>query len=182
VIGEFRNRVRLYEVLDRRLAQRTRFFGAAAVTNAALADLFGQRGSGLLVGRRARDYLCALGKSLERMNMDLAERILTGEICSLHLDYELVATEQTAVEVGLSQLRRMDDTGYSRTVVQMDRLLAFVKLKNSPANRYSTGATFARVLRLVSNERGHVGTFADQGYRECVGRGLISELRASSVR
>ncbi|HEX4023693.1 MAG TPA: hypothetical protein VHX52_03170 [Steroidobacteraceae bacterium] len=54
MLAAFAGRVRLYTELDRQLAAHTRFVGAAALTNAALAALLSRARPRLRIGGHGR--------------------------------------------------------------------------------------------------------------------------------
>jgi hypothetical protein len=178
---EFDQRARLYASLDRRLASHTRFFGAAAVTNALLADLF-SRPAGRICMAAAFVVLVNLGRHLQKLNMARAHDISNGAVDGADLDSAMVSMEQSEVQAQLARLRSGDPRAYARTVSQMDRMLNLAALRANPAMLCLGGATYAGVLRVVGAELGRAVSFAHQHDRECIGRTLITRLRTARRR
>jgi hypothetical protein len=181
LVGEFRSRARLYAVWDRRLWKCTRFFGAAAVTNTALVELFSRYGVDFFVSRFTSEFLASVGCLLERMNMELAGRIAAGAIEADNLDDQLIASEQSAVQNCLAHLHSIDGAGYANTVVEIDRVLTFARCAGSPRKWFSGRAAYARVLQHVADQLGRSASFALQNDRETIGRMLVRHLRGSAL-
>jgi hypothetical protein len=177
VVEEFRSRARLYAAWDRRLSKRTRFFGAAAVTNTGLAELFSRFGVHLFVSRFTSEFLAAVGYLLERMNMEWARRISAGAIEADDLDERIIAAEQTAVQDCLTRLYYVDSAGYANTVVEIDRVLTFAGWADSPGKPSSGLTAYVTVLQHAADHLGRSASFAVQNDRETIGRMLVRYLR-----
>src|SRR6185437_7667230 len=102
----FRRRALCYEHWDHCLASKTRFFGAASVTNRVLGHLVS------LSVVRPRIEACApwlsmLGVLLEGTNSALARAVTRGDLAGANLDYQIVSIEQSHVEERLRFARSM---------------------------------------------------------------------------
>jgi hypothetical protein len=194
VLPEFRFRVRLYSEWDRRLAPQTRFFGAAALINVALADLCTHRAAALLLSRSTMDFLSKTGRSLESLNVTLADRIHSRAIRADDLDHFMVLTEQDTVERALQALRATDASRFSTVVTQINRLLQLTKrLRFGQTKRQTTpllssnslfcgrakagSYPYAPILASVSDELRRPVDFASKEDRVRLGRRLITHLR-----
>jgi hypothetical protein len=181
IVGEFRSRARLYAAWDRRLSKRTRFFGAAALTNTALAELFSRFGVQLFVSRFTSEFLASVGYLLERMNMEWARGISAGAIEADDLDQQIIAAEQTAVQNCLTRLHCVDRAGYANTVVEIDRVLTLAGCAGSPGKPFSGLTAYATVLQHVADQLGRSASFAVQNDRETIGRMLVRYLRGIAI-
>jgi len=186
VLREFRFRVQLYSQWDRKLASQTRFFGAAALINTALADLCTHPIAALLLSRSTMDFLSKTGRSLESLNVTLADRIHNSAIRADDLDHFMVLTEQNIVERALQSVRATDATRFSTVVTQINRLLQLTKhLGCSQSIRTGTllrdrgvpQYAYAPVLASVSHELRRPVDFASKEDRIRLGRQLINHLR-----
>jgi hypothetical protein len=180
VLDDFRHRARLYANWDARLAAKTRFFGAAAVTNAALVELFSVRGERICLSGRTSEFLSKVGRALEIANIEMGHRIMGAIRVQGDLDAEMVAAEQARVEQMLRLLECADPPGYAATVAQMNRLLSFLSSTVAVPKWFSNGATYGRVLRIVTEHLARSPTFARQSDRERIGQTLIRQLRGGS--
>jgi hypothetical protein len=106
-VRSFQTRAALYGRLDTHLRQKTRFFGAAAMTNRVLTCLASVR-AGLLCSQATCAWLCSIGGGLEARNIRLAEQISRRQFADPRLDQELVSLEQTIVEDALAVARGID--------------------------------------------------------------------------
>jgi hypothetical protein len=171
VLREFHFRVHLYSEWDRRLAARTRFFGAAALINIALADLCGHRAAPLLLSLPTREFLSQTGRRLESLNVGLAARIHSSEIRAADLDAFMVITEQEAVERELRSIRDTDGARFDTLVTQLNRVLHLT------GQWFCLGrCSYAGTLASISELRRPVD-FASKEDRIHIGRRLISHLR-----
>jgi hypothetical protein len=186
VLREFRFRVQLYSQWDRKLATQTRFFGAAALINTALADLCTHPIAALLLCRSTMDFLSKTGRSLESLNVTLADRIHNSAIRSDDLDHFMVLTEQNIVERALQSVRATDATRFSTVVTQINRLLQLTKHLGCGQSiragtlRQDRGIpqyAYAPVLASVSYELRRPVDFASKEDRIRLGRQLINHLR-----
>jgi hypothetical protein len=181
IVSDFHARVCLYAYWDRVLSRRTRFFGAAAVTNAALIELFSRIGVNLLVSRFTREFLASVGGVLERMNVEWARRIATGSMQVENLDNRMIVAEQAVVQDCLARLHYIDCAAYAGTVVEIDRVLAWARCGGSPARWLCARTAYATVLQHVADELGRSASFAVQNDREAIGRMLIRHLRGAEL-
>jgi len=163
-----------------RLAARTRFFGAAAVTNAALVELFSIRGERICLSGRTSGFLSKVGTALELANLEMGHRIMGAIRVQEDLDAEMVAAEQARVEQMLRLLECADPSAYAVTVAQMNRLLSLVSSTAALPKWFSNGATYAWVLRNVGDHLRRPLSFACQSDRERIGQTLIRRLREGS--
>ena len=182
LLTDLRRRIYLYSLWDERLWMRTRFFGAAAVTNAALWELFSKAAGRVWLKGPALRSLTTLGCILERLNIHTASRIEADAIQGADLDEVLVATEQAAVESMLRRLKSTDSTGHAVTLSEMNRLLAFSGSASagsvlSFARLFSSGLAYHVVLARVEQQLCRPPSFALQSDRERIGLTLIRLLR-----
>jgi hypothetical protein len=179
-VSDFARRARLYRALDRRLAARTRFFGAAALTNQALAELFSRPAGRLCVSAATFDFLARLGHYLESINTGQAVSMQDAAGHGETLDQAMVSLEQSEVQAHLERLQRSDPGAHETTVLQLNRLLTTATLRAVPPSLFPSAANYAQVLRAVGAELGHTVSFARQKDRECIGQTLIRRLRTLS--
>jgi hypothetical protein len=95
--ADFRRRALWYKDLDLELRHKTRFFGAAALTNRVLARLFEHFPKA--VSDASATSLRRLGAQLERFNGGLAESVRQSPRHGAALDRYLVQAEQSIVEI-----------------------------------------------------------------------------------
>jgi hypothetical protein len=176
VLLEFAARARLYADWDRKLRGRTRFFGAAAVTNAALVELCSLKGSQRLLGNAAGGLLSAVGRRLERLNTECAKRIERGSLRDRDLDRLLIVMEQTTVERVLQQNVQLAPNCNEQAVEQINRLLSWVERWAWLSGRWPNGCIYSDVLRQVRDELGRQPDFAVLGDRVGIGQALIRSL------
>jgi hypothetical protein len=172
VLREFRFRVHLYSEWDRRLASRTRFFGAAALVNAALGDLCAHRATPLLLSLPTREFLAETGRRLESLNVGLAARIHRFEIRVADLDAFMVITEQDAVERELQSVRDTDGARFDALVTQLNRVLHLTGQWFWPGR-----CAYAGTLASIRGGLRRPVDFASKEDRVHIGRRLISHLR-----
>ena len=146
LLDGFRYRVELYERWDLHLAHCTRFFGAAAATNALLAKLC--TGFRFGVSQVTLDFLACAGTELQDLNLELAHSITLGAPAAGPLDHSLIETEQCALELKLRSMARLDDDTHELIIRQIDRLLHCVDRNRPVCTRLPQSATlFACVAR-----------------------------------
>ena len=174
------NRIRLYWKWDRQVSHHTRFFGAAALTNILLAELFYGPAAMLLL-TRTRHFLQYAGSSLERLNMRAVQGLQSHRFCAPDLDARLVALEQAALERLLRGLEKTNPATYSLAVYQMDWLLARSGwLCRDPFAANPAACLYQEVLQQVRAEVGRPIRFALQSDRERIGRTLIGLLPSAA--
>ena len=144
--GQFAARARLYAALDARLHATTRFFGAAALTNAALVELCAVPWVGRALYGCAIDYFDVIGCRLESINRVLARLIEGGHIMGQNLDHSLVMFEQMEVERILCQ-RHLRCHLHHRALEQINRLLHL-------GQRWSSGLRYSPSIRILGQVLG----------------------------
>lgn len=173
--GRFRRRAQLYGALDARLYARTRFFGAACVTNRVLGHLT-SLGGALSDADLCAAWLLDLGASLETVNRSIAEAVHAGRLAGPALDEQIVSIEQSAVERSLQSAMEAQGSVYRGVVPALDAILNHQSwistLHFSSAVRW-----YRRVLAGVRHELQTPIEFARQFHREKIGMALIAALR-----
>jgi hypothetical protein len=164
----FRRRAALYAGLDARLRNKTRFFGAACLTNCVLAHLVTIDNSISSSGTCIR-WLWNLGALLETINLAAAEDLKAESEVGPALDEHLISKEQAAVEKSLQGAT-------ADFVLQMNRFLNHDRwlgaLHFSPEVRWYSG-----VLVNLREELASPLDFARQPHREAIGVSLTRALR-----
>jgi hypothetical protein len=133
------------------------------------------------------NFLSKTGRSLESLNVTLADRIHNSAIRADDLDHFMVRTEQNIVERALQSERATNAARFSTVVTQINRLLQLTKfldcgrskrqvtlLQDGNIPQYS----YAPVLASVSYELRRPVDFASKEDRIRLGRQLINHLRA----
>jgi hypothetical protein len=175
IATEFGSRALEYASLDKRLCAYTRFYGAAAMTNATLAELFALRLCRSWMSVITRDFLIHLGRHLHGLNSGLADRVGASALEHEDLDRAMIRIEQSNVHVQLDRLRRRGPGEYAATIAQINRLFAIGRLM--PTRLLLRGTPYGQVLRTAQGNLGRALNFAFQGDRECIGWTLIRVLR-----
>lgn len=169
----FADRVRLYAGLDEKLHLTTRFFGAAAVTNAALVELCSLPCLGRW--RLAIDYFGLIGTALEALNVKWARRIEEGEVAKGDLDSSLVTLEQLEVERLLRQHQSQDF--HHRALEQINWLLQWAHQLARPL-RYCPGIkVYRQTLAPLRARLGRPMDFALLDDRIAIGHALTRSIR-----
>jgi len=170
--AEFARRSVLYTRCDARLCGRTRFFAAAALVNAVLAQHFGMLPA--IRAPRSLGFLSAVGTALEPDNLILAREIsrrATGCI----LDQALVQAEQGRLQRYVRVHQRGHPQEWESIRSELNGLLngryAFLSHWCKGASRLSS------VLREVRGEVRKELDFADETHRIRIGLGLIEQIR-----
>ena len=176
----FSRRTQLYAGFDVSLAPHTRFFGAAAMTTAVLADLFTPIVGRVNTSTHTRIFLEQVSLHLEAVNVASADRIARGAAQQIDLDRELVRQEQCEVQLQLDRLRSTRRAAYDGVVYELDRLINPGSLHASLANFFINARHYRRILHCLGAELGRALSFAYQSDRESIGCGLIAELRRTS--
>jgi hypothetical protein len=179
-VETFAARAALYEDWDRRVFTRTRFFAAAAVTNAALVELCSRHVLARLLCAAGLDFLARLGGQLQSFNVAIAERIEHGRWHACP-DEALVMLEQAVVEKLLGDFASADERAHGSIIRQLDRLLYCL----GHARRYglsscgpNTGMLSCGV-RIARSGPGQCLSFASMRDRVAIGRALVCLLRSS---
>jgi hypothetical protein len=176
MLAEFRRRAWVYSHWDVRLSRQTRFFAAAAVTNAALAELFAWGRARLLLSNVAASFLSEVGLVLEQQNLRLARQMAGQPPAAPDLDRSIIRWEQNAVEVMLCRLRCFNAATHQHVIMQINRLLQPVRT-GCPARWFFPHAVqYAQVLRSACSELGRPTDFSIQTDRELIGLILIARL------
>lgn len=173
----FADRVRLYAGLDEKLHSTTRFFGAAAVTNAALVELCSLPCPGRW--RLAIDYFGLIGTALEAINVKWARRIEAGEVRKGDLDSSLVTLEQLEVERLLRQYQCQHF--HHRAVEQINWLLEWAHQLAGPLRHCPSIKVYRRVLADMRARLGRPADFASLEDRIGIGHALTRSIRASET-
>ena len=169
----FANRVRLYADLDERLRPTTRFFAAAAVTNAALVELCAL--PCLSRWRFAIGYFGLIGTALETLNVKWARRIEDGEVAKGNLDSSLVTLEQLEVERLLGQYRHQHC--HQRALDQINWLLQWAHSLARPLRHCPSIRLYRQVLGHTRVRLGRRVDFALLDDRIGIGHALTRSIR-----
>ena len=169
----FADRVRLYAGLDAKLHSRTRFFGAAALTNASLVELCSLPCLGRW--RFAVDYFGLIGTALEAVNVKWARRIEDGAVPAGDLDSSLVTLEQLEVERLLLQHQSQDP--HRRALEQINWLLQWVHPLTRPLRHCHSIRVFRQVLAQMRVSLGRPVDFASLHDRIGIGNTLTRSIR-----
>jgi hypothetical protein len=169
----FADRVKLYTALDEKLHLRTRFFGAAAVTNSALVELCSLPCP--RVWRCAIDYFGHIGSALEAMNVKWARCIEDGVLPKGNLDRTLVTLEQLEVERLLR--RHQSEPFHHRALDQINWLLQRAHSLARPLRHCPSIGTFRQVLGHMRARLGRPVDFALLDDRIGIGHALTRSLR-----
>jgi hypothetical protein len=169
---EFAARAVLYRDWDGELRARTRFFAAAALTNAALAEcctsLFVR-----LACRSALDFLCLLGERLLHLNLELARAVPYHEGALRERDDIWIKLEQLSVECLLRQLCRVNRPLAARIITQIDVLL-WCLAHRVGRNHYGPGAeALSMVISRLSYGHARRLSFGSLTDRIAIGSSLI---------
>jgi hypothetical protein len=178
---DFSRRAQLYACLDQSLAQRTRFFGAAALTNSVLAVLFSRGTLLLTVSSATGEFLRRLGSSLEDFNLERV-RLLEGAVSSGEsLDVAMVQSEQAQVQDRLTRLKLYSTSVHGAVITELDRILNSCRWLATCGSRCAGVAAYRSALPRVRAELGCAIHFEDRFHRECIGGTLIGQLRGAAV-
>jgi hypothetical protein len=172
----------VYESLDRSLAQHTRFFGAAALTNSVLAVLFSRQTRFVTVSSVTGQFLWRLGAHLEDFNLERVGLIRGAETAVESLDVAMVQSEQAQVQEQLNRLKLSSTSLHAVVVTELDRILNSSGWLGACGTRYAGMATYRSALRRVRAQLGCAINFGDRFHRECIGGTLIGELRCAATR
>jgi hypothetical protein len=176
-LHEFTARVRLYTHWDGILRDRTRFFRAAALTNAALVELCSLRCSRLLAGRRAMELLGAVGHKLERLNIQTAAHLQAGLLHGHDLDSSLIQLEQRTLQEMLARQAARAPLQNDLAIQQLNRLLLWAERCPWPSRLWPSGWMYRGVLRRVRTDLGRRPDFALLADRVAIGTALLATLR-----
>jgi hypothetical protein len=172
--AHFHRRAALYTQMDRRLWEKTRFFGAAAMTNKVLARLFEFHPT--LISIESGRLLQTLGAGLEQFNLRLAGAIRPGDQSGGVLDRRLVQAEQRLAQV---HWRGSCAVSADRKVVEgeLNDLLNDSHVLCQFARFWKESRDYSRVLAAVRLRMKVRLDFGNESHRVDIGCALIDHLR-----
>ena len=179
--GEFADRARRYGDLDARLANYTRFFAVASLTNAVLADLCSRRARCVWVSQTSIDALLVLGRILETINLHEVAEIVQNRSPSHSLDARLIEMEQGCVELVLESWARYGADRYSCLVAEVDALLRAASIGVLPLQGSPITRIYSQVLRSLTAANGRYPSFARRVDRVSIGHALVEQVRSLPV-
>ncbi|MEI9933182.1 MAG: RHS repeat-associated core domain-containing protein [Rhizomicrobium sp.] len=155
---------------------QTKFFAAASLTTAMLADTSGLGVAA--VPASTRNFLLNVSEHLERYNDQMAAGLENGSIrgSGAALDHQLVHNEQTIVQSMLNQLKTGDPQTYKTVVAKINELLNG-NLASVASHFTMVDNIYHSALSIVRSQIGRDIDFANQGDREAIGNELTRELR-----
>jgi hypothetical protein len=173
----FTARVELYREWDRAFHSRTRFFAAAALVNAALAELWPRCALTRLAYGSGLNFLAELGAHLQTFNAVLLRRVHEGPWKAPDLDTALVSLEQLAVERKLARLEQVDPRLHGRVTRQLDRFLYCLTRQIGMSGYGPCTVLLSRGLREIQLDSPRTLRFASLSDRVAVGTTLIRVMR-----
>ena len=174
----FLRRALLYIDCDRRLSVKTRFFGAAALTNLVLHEWSLCRIPPVTLRHCTCSFLSALGAALEPQNIRRSMHI-AGDAGGVALDRRLVREEQQLVEEFIARSASDSLQGCRLASRQMDSMLNAEGLCRFLVSTVPSAAIYCSVLRILRSSLGRRIRFGLQQDRECIGIALTGWLRSS---
>ena len=181
ILSDYCRRADLYFRLDQRFGAQTRFFGAASLTTAMLADLSIPLFGSIAASSATRMHMANISSHLEGMNLQFAKMLENGGLRGAHLDTELVHKEQTEVQSYLNSFNQNDPSGYTAFISEVNATLNPTGVAGFESNLYSSDRIYQAVLSTVRSSPGRNIDFANQRDREAVGNTLIDKLRSSGA-
>jgi hypothetical protein len=171
----FEQRRRIYSQLDAQLYSRTRFFAAAALTNAVLAQLF------RFLPRRSLSSVYRLlnegGAVLEAANVQFAHDLPRRSGSDRELDRFLVCSEQRRLQTFLDARVDNADCHWLSIRGELNRLLNGQHCA-SPGSRWlAQSREYGGILHNVRTRLGMPLDFAAESHRVHIGCGLIGHIR-----
>lgn len=191
----YRRRALSYRRLDVRLANRTRFFGAASFICESLAVMSSAVGS-LAAGGATRRFLASLSADLHAFNLHLAFCLEAGVSGASPLPAEgerradrgalakdavdpfdclMVRIEQARVQALLDEERRRDPDRHRRLTRRIDCLMRLAA--RAPA-QFKALNELGRIVCEVQTRIGRAPVFACRSDREAIGFGIVAGLRS----
>jgi hypothetical protein len=161
-----------YWRLDRQYRDRSRFLAAASLVSYVLGLV--ERYAFFVVGRAGVRLLSHIGASLNRLNLQLVDRLLAGG-APIDLDQRWVRLEQSAVQHILHARQADHPDRFAASMRGIDRLLAFAAWRLPIGS--SQALLVGDVVRTVARTHGGRLQFANQRHREHIGIGLIARIR-----
>jgi hypothetical protein len=181
MLTEFTGRIRLYQAWDRQLHAHTRFFGAAAHTNAALVQWCRMPRFIRATCDSGFEFLSTAGAYLETFNRKMAREIPRRPLQGVTLDDELVNIEQRSLEEFLVVHSKAHPARHRRVVAQLNRLLFWVgEISVSPLVSPSVHL-YQRTLSELRQRLGRHVDFARMDDRIGIGQALVSLTRATPL-
>jgi len=179
-------RADLYGNLDALVQSKTRFFAAASATSQDLADqaipVVGKVGT----SASTRDFLESTGQALQKVNVEMAGKILSGAIQGEgpKLDAQLVHKEQNEVQKQLDSFNKANPTGYNTAIKEINTLLnskdsgaAVLQALAGNLIPGNTDKAYSQVLDEARKTVGHKLDFSNQKDREAIGNALTNYIR-----
>lgn len=177
-------RAELYGNLDALVGSKTRFFAAASAATQEIADVALPGFPLAVTSAGTRSFLDATGEALEKVNLEAAGRILSGEMTGSPeaLDRAMVHKEQTEVQNQLNKLNQTDPTSYGTAIKEINTLIngnsALSKAMIFGGNVFfNTDKAYSSFLNGVRKSLGHDIDFANQKDREAAGNALVKHIR-----
>jgi hypothetical protein len=178
VPNHFTARVGLYSRLDQKLSARTRFFGAAALINAVLAEWCSMPYLGQWTSGAAVLLLSRAGAHLEHLNVMMAAQLESRERDG-DLDHCLVATEQTELQRLLQSHALTQRPRYLCAVRQINQLLSWAAAGRVPLRHRPSVELFGAVVSRLQHDLGRPVDFAMLDDRIGIGLALTQTLRGA---
>ena len=175
----FAARVELYSEWDRKLHSRTRFFGAAALVNAALAELWPRCALARVAYGPGLNFVASLGEHLQTFNVTVVRRIELGRWCAADWDTALVRLEQAAVEGRLARLERSDRRMHADITRQLDRFLYCLARRIGGASYGPCTSVLSGGLREIQLASARALRFTSLSDRVAIGIVLIRIMRGT---
>ena len=177
-------RAELYGNLDMLVGSKTRFFAAASAASQQIADV-ALPGSSTVTSAATRNFLETTGQALEKVNLEAAGRILSGQmtVSPEVLDRAMVTKEQTEVQSQLKMFQQSNPEAYGTAIKEINTLLN----GGSAASRslilganvlFGSDKAYSNLLTGVRKELGRDIDFSDQKDREAIGNALVKYMRA----
>jgi hypothetical protein len=173
IAARFARRATLYAQIDRDLYTKTRFFGAASMTNKVLARLFEFHPT--LISIESGKCLQDLGAVLEHLNVSLANAIRLGAESGGALDRRLVQAEQRAAQLhwrgavgATARLRAVED--------ELNDLLNDSHILCLFARFWKVSRDYAAILSALRRRMGGRLEFGNESHRVGIGCALIDHL------
>jgi hypothetical protein len=173
----FAARVEMYREWDSNLRSRTRFFAAAALVNAALAELWPRCALTRLAYGPGLNFLAELGAHLQTFNAALLQRVHEKPWQAADWDTVLVSLEQLAVERRLARLEQVDQRLHATVTRQLDRFLYCLSRQIGMAGYGPCTALLSGGLREIRIGSPRTLKFASLSDRVAVGTTLIRVMR-----
>jgi hypothetical protein len=181
--ADFKRRSALYTRLDARLGNQTRFFAAAALINAAFAQLFQVWPA--FSPARSLDFLNEAGAALEGYNRASAREIDRREINRVMagpLDHALVHAEQRRLQRHVRAQQARCPRQWASIRGELNGLLNDRYAASFFSRWCEAGRGLSQVLREIRGASHRELDFADESHRVLIGLKLIGHVRAKGAR